>query len=203
MPEKMQPKADPRNPARDTLEIPDIEWVFGYGSLMWRPGFRFLEQHPARLDGYHRAPCIYSHHHRGTIDIPGLVLGLDAGGTCHGIAFKIDIKDRPQIVEYLYEREMIGYAYKPACLTVEIGDSPITAFTFVADPDHEQYAGDLGEARAASIIMRAQGISGLNRDYLMNTVEKLEHEGFAEPDLVRLRHRVRLLTGEIDQGGGI
>ncbi|MBO6520912.1 MAG: gamma-glutamylcyclotransferase [Rhodospirillales bacterium] len=203
MPEKIQPNAATQSVTRKDLEVPDIEWVFGYGSLMWRPGFRFLDQCPARLDGYHRAPCIYSHHHRGTIDVPGLVLGLDSGGSCHGIAFKIDIKDRPQIVEYLYEREMIGYAYKPACLDIEIGHDRVTAFTFVADPDHDQYAGDLGEERAADIIMRAEGISGLNRDYLMNTVEKLEHEGFAEPDLVRLRYRVRLLTGEIDQGGGI
>ncbi|MGJ3258978.1 MAG: gamma-glutamylcyclotransferase [Rhodospirillales bacterium] len=188
---------------RSGLDIPDVEWIFGYGSLMWRPGFRFLDQQPARLEGYHRAPCIYSHHHRGTIDVPGLVLGLDAGGYCLGIAFRIDIRDRPQIVEYLYEREMIGYAYKPACVDIVMGDDRVTAFTFIADPDHDQYAGDLGEARAAEIIMRAQGISGLNRDYLMNTVEKLETEGFAEPALARLRQRVRTLTGEIDQGGGI
>lgn len=188
---------------RSGLDVPDIEWIFGYGSLMWRPGFRFLDQRPAKLEGYHRAPCIYSHHHRGTIDVPGLVLGLDAGGYCLGIAFRIDLKDRPQIVEYLYEREMIGYAYKPACVDILMDGDRVTAFTFIADPDHDQYAGDLGEARSAEIIMRAQGISGLNRDYLMNTVEKLETEGFSEPSLASLRQRVRMLTGEIDQGGGI
>lgn len=184
-------------------EIPDVEWIFGYGSLMWRPGFRFLEQRTARLDGYHRAPCIYSHHHRGTLDVPGLVLGLDEGGHCLGIAFRIDIKDRLQIFDYLYEREMIGYAYKPTCVDVDINGKVVSAYTFIADPGHEQYAGKISETTAAEIIMRAEGISGLNRDYLLNTVQKLETEGFAEPDLMSLRQRVRVLTGEIDQGGGI
>lgn len=184
-------------------EVPEIKWIFGYGSLMWRPGFRYLEQHPARLDGYHRAACIYSRHHRGTDQVPGLVLGLDAGGFCLGIAFRIHINDRPQIIDYLYEREMIGYAYKPACVTVEVSGETVTAYTFIADPGHDHYAGNLGLDRAAEVIMRAQGISGLNRDYLMSTVQKLEAEGFAEPELQALRHKVRILTGEIDQGGGI
>jgi len=198
-------RQDDRNmtASRTGAEVPDVEWIFGYGSLMWRPGFRFLEQCPARLDGYHRAPCIYSHHHRGTLAVPGLVLGLDHGGYCLGIAFRIDINDRVQIVDYLYEREMIGYAYQPACVGIDIGERRVRAYTFVADPGHEQYAGDLGHERTAEIIMRAQGVSGLNRDYLMNTVHKLETEGFAEPELAALRQRVQVLTGEIDQGGGI
>lgn len=187
----------------DTPEIPDVEWIFGYGSLMWRPGFRYIEQQPARLDGYHRAPCIYSRHHRGTERVPGLVLGLDKGGFCHGIAFRINISDRPQIIDYLHEREMIGYAYKPACVRIEMSGSAVSAYTFIADPDHHQYAGELGIEKAANVIMRAEGESGLNRDYLMNTVQKLETEGFAEPALLELRHRVMILTGEIDQGGGI
>lgn len=203
MPREIHPEVRPTTTPRGGFEIPEIEWIFGYGSLMWRPGFRFVEQCPARLDGYHRAPCIYSRHHRGTMDVPGLVLGLDAGGYCLGIAFKIDIKDRPQIIDYLYEREMIGYAYKPACVPLNIDGEHVQGFTFIADPDHDHYAGDLGEMRAAEIIMRAQGSSGLNRDYLMSTVEKLEQEGFAEPALASLRQRVRILTGEIDQGGGI
>ena len=98
---------------------------------------------------------------------------------------------------------MIGYAYKPACVDVVMQEKSVRAYTFIADPAHDQYAGDLGQERAARIIMQAQGISGLNRDYLLNTVQKLEQEGFAEPELAALRHRVRVLTGEIDQGGGI
>jgi len=183
--------------------VPDVEWIFGYGSLMWRPGFRFIEQRQARLDGYHRALCIYSHHHRGTPDIPGLVLGLDSGGACLGIAFRIDIKDRPQIIDYLHERELIGYAYRPATVDVQIGEDVVSAYTFVADSGHDNYAGDLGPDRSADIVMRAAGASGLNRDYLMSTVEKLEHEGFADVALHALLQRVRALTGELDRGGGI
>ncbi|MEX2311280.1 MAG: gamma-glutamylcyclotransferase [Rhodospirillales bacterium] len=192
----------PLDPVADSAAT-DFEWIFGYGSLMWRPGFRFIEQRPARLDGYHRTPCIYSHHHRGTAAVPGLVLGLDKGGFCHGIAFKISINDRSQIIDYLHEREMIGYAYKPAFVDIGLGPEMVRAYTFIADPDHDHYAGDLGCDHAAKIIMRAQGISGLNRDYLMQTVQKLEDEGFAEPALIALRRKVQLLTGEIDRGTGI
>lgn len=185
------------------LPVPDVEWVFGYGSLMWRPGFRFLEQQPARLHGFHRAPCIYSHHHRGTPHVPGLVLGLDRGGHCDGVVFRIDINDRVQIIEYLHERELIGYAYTPVTVDVEITGKAVSAYTFVADCTHEQYAGDLGLQRAAETIMRAAGVSGLNRDYLMNTVQKLESEGVAEPALTQLLQRIRALTGELDRGDGI
>lgn len=170
---------------------------------MWRPGFRFLEQHPARLHGFHRSACIYSHHHRGTAQRPGLVLGLDSGGHCDGVAFMIEINDRKQVIEYLHERELIGYAYKPAVVDVEITGKTVAAYTFIADPAHLQYAGDLGLQRAAETIMLAAGISGLNRDYLMNTVQKLEKEGIAEPALTQLLQRIRALTGELDRGGGI
>lgn len=181
----------------------DFEWVFGYGSLMWRPGFPFTEQASAVLQGYHRAPCVYSHHHRGTAETPGLVLGLDKGGACHGVAFRIDIKKRTQIIEYLHERELIGYAYIPALVNIEVNGNEVSAYTFVADSSHPQYAGSLGINEAAGIIMQAQGISGLNRDYLLNTVTKLDSEGFADPELKALLDQVRYLTGEIEIGGGI
>lgn len=182
---------------------PEFEWVFGYGSLMWRPGFPFIEQTPAQLFGYHRAPCIFSHHHRGTAEQPGLVLGLDKGGTCNGIAFRIDINKRAQIIDYLHERELIGYAYMPAQVSINVAGTDVPAYTFVADTKHSQYAGKLDIGHAAEIILQAEGISGLNRDYLINTVTKLEYEGFAEPELKALLHQVRCLTGGIDMGSGI
>ena len=185
------------------MKEPQFEWVFGYGSLMWRPGFPYIEQTPAVLEGYHRAPCIYSHHHRGTPDQPGLVLGLDQGGACHGIAFRIDIKKRIQIIEYLHERELIGYAYIPALVPIQLNAECVDAYTFVADFNHPQYAGKLDIDHAAEIIMQAEGMSGHNRDYLMNTVTKLDTEGFADPHLKSLLHHVRCLTSEIDMGGGI
>lgn len=182
---------------------PNVEWIFGYGSLMWRPGFPFIELRKAYLPGYNRKPCVYSRHHRGTNEKPGLVLGLDRGIGCVGIAFRIDIKNRSEIIDYLYEREMVGYAYRPAVLTVDIDGDTVTAYTFVADTEHAWYAGNLDEQFAADVIMAAQGISGLNRDYLMNTVAKLSEIGIEEPALVSLAHRVRRLTGMIDFGSGI
>lgn len=170
---------------------------------MWRPGFPFLEQAPAKLYGFQRAPCIFSHHHRGTPEHPGLVLGLDKGGSCDGISFRIDINKRAQIIDYLHERELIGYAYKPALVSITISEIEVQAYTFVADTAHSQYAGKLDIEHAAEIILQAEGISGLNRDYLINTVTKLDDEGFAEPELKALLHQVRCLTGEIDMGGGI
>ncbi len=180
-----------------------FEWIFGYGSLMWRPGFEFVEQRRARLVGYRRALCMYSQHHRGTAAVPGLVLGLDGGGECQGIAFRILPADRERIVRYLDQRELVGYAYVPTVIEIEIGATRAAAYTFIADPMHAQYAGDLGIDRSAEIIMQAAGSSGLNRDYLINTVEKLDREGFADEALSRLLARVKHLTGEVDQGGGI
>lgn len=180
-----------------------VEWVFAYGSLMWRPGFDFIEQRPARLAGFRRRACIYSRHHRGTPQRPGLVLGLDTGDGCAGIAFRFDPKNRSEVIEYLDERELVGYAYRPMILPVDVPDGRVDAYTYVADPEHHGYAGALPEDKAADIIMRAQGVSGLNRDYLMNTVQKLAEFGVAEPDLTSLLARVRRLTGEIEVGGGI
>ncbi len=188
---------------REKADNDPFEWIFGYGSLMWRPGFRFAEQRQARLSGFSRRVCVYSKYHRGTPERPGLVLGLDRGGECAGIAFRIFPHDRERIVAYLNEREMIGYPYRPAIVDIDLGTATASAYTFVADPAHEQYAGDLGLERTAEVIMAAEGVSGLNRDYLINTVAKLECEGFSEPDLFRLRERIKVLTGEIDRGHGI
>lgn len=183
--------------------LADVEWVFAYGSLMWRPGFDFVEQRPAHLAGYRRRACIYSRHHRGSANRPGLVLGLDRGDSCTGVAFRFDIRFRAEVIDYLDERELIGYAYRPTVLPVDTPHGRVLAYTYVADPAHPGYAGDLPEDDAAEIIMRAAGVSGLNRDYLINTVEKLAACGVAEPELESLLARVRRLTGEIDMGGGI
>lgn len=183
--------------------------MFGYGSLMWRPGFDFVEQRPATLHGYHRSFCIYSHHHRGTRENPGLVLGLDEGGSCVGSTFLIDGVDAAEVTAYLNERELIGYAYVPRTLEVTLGgeDGPetsvISAYTFVADQSHDHYAGNLPVSDAASLIMKAQGVAGLNRDYLINTIRHLEQTGVDEPDLYALLREVETRVGMIDLGGGI
>ena len=179
-------------------------WVFGYGSLMWRPGFVFEDRRPALLRGWHRAFCIYSKHYRGTPERPGLVLGLAHGGSCRGLAFRIAAARRADVVDYLNERELLTYAYTGRTIPVALTDGGrVDAYTFVGDPHHRHYAGDLGIQRAAEIIMEAEGCAGLNRDYLIHTVRELEAHGFADKRLHALLTLVERLTGEIDRGAGI
>jgi cation transport protein ChaC len=179
-------------------------WVFGYGSLMWRPGFEYEEKRPALLRGWHRSFCIYSRHYRGTPEHPGLVLGLARGGACHGLAFRVAADRADEVVDYLNERELLTYAYAARMIRVTLDDSRRPeAYTFVADPGHRQYAGDLGTQRSAEIIMAAAGCAGLNRDYLISTVRELEAHGVADRRLHALLTLVERLTGEIDRGAGI
>ncbi len=193
----------PARAAPAELPLDDVVWVFAYGSLMWNPGFAFVESRAARLHGYHRSFCVYSHHYRGTADRPGLVLGLDRGGDCHGMGLRIDPLNRDAVVAYLNERELVGYAYRPTVVRAEIGGREVPAYTFVADPTHCQYAGDLGCTHAAEIIMAAEGRGGLNRDYLINLIDHLEAMGIVEPELHALLAEIQHMTGLIDQGGGI
>ena len=179
-------------------------WVFGYGSLMWRPGFEYDEVHPAVLEGWHRGFCVYSRHWRGTPQRPGLVLGLDCGGACRGLAFRVAAARAPAVIDYLTERELTGYAYVPRTLEIRLADGrKVEAYTFVADTAHHHYAGRLPLEQAAAIIMDAEGCAGLNRDYLFNTIRHLERDGFAEPGLHALLVEVERQTGIIEAGSGI
>lgn len=181
---------------------PDF-WVFAYGSLMWRPGFAFVEKRPALLDGYHRSFCVYSTYYRGTPEKRGLVLGLNHGGVCSGIAYRVEAALEGPVRAYLDEREFHSYAYVPRTVKVDLGETEIRAQTYVADPLHPQYAGDLGIERSAAVICQAAGHAGLNRDYLIKTVRALEAHGFADDDLHALLKRVEHLTGLLEAGGGI
>ncbi len=175
---------------------PDASWVFGYGSLMWNPGFPFTEQQPARLIGYHRAFCMYSHHHRGTRQTPGLVLGLDTGGQCPGVAFRVAPDDWPSTFTYLNERELVGnYAYVPKVVEVVLTTGTVAALTYVANPDHPNYAGPLSVDTTVAVILQASGIGGRNRDYLIELVRKLESLGHHDPDLLTLLGRVKEVGG--------
>lgn len=186
------------------MTTPQDLWVFGYGSLMWNPGFDFAEQQPAWLMGWHRAFCLYSLHYRGTPAKPGLVLGLDSGGSCRGVAFRVPGPQAELAVEYLNERELIGYAYEARTLTIALDDGrEVPAYSFVADRSHRHYAGDLRLEQAAAIIMDAQGATGLNRDYLINTVRRLEADGFVDRELHALLIEIERQTGLIDLGAGI
>jgi cation transport protein ChaC len=182
------------------LELADGEdWIFGYGSLMWDPGFTAAETRPALLRGYHRRFCIYSHRYRGTRDQPGLVLGLDRGGACRGIAFRLPRRGRRAVLEYLWEREMSNQVYepRPVPLTLLDGKGPtqIKARAFVVNRDHRQYTGPLSLQLTARLILQGVGGRGRCRDYLANTVRHLEELGIAEGPLHELLRRVERLAG--------
>ncbi len=188
--------------AEDSLPAAGF-WVFAYGSLMWNPGFEFEDRRAAVLYGYHRAFCVYSVHYRGTPQRPGLVLGLDRGGSCQGIAYLVSPCRAGAVRAYLDERELVSYAYEPKILEVETTAASIKALVYVADPGHEQYAGPVEPDRAADIIVDAVGQAGLNRDYLINTVRQLERAGFVDPDVHAVMERVWARTGRLEAGGGI
>lgn len=167
-------------------------WVFGYGSLIWDPGFPVAERRIARLDGWHRSFCMRSIHHRGTVDAPGLVLALDrlTGAACAGVAFRVEPGAEAPTLQVLRERELVSSAYLEQVLTVETGDGPVEALTYVIDPDHVQYCGGLALDEQARIISRAVGGRGANRDYLSATVAHLAELGIDDPDLEWLDREV-------------
>src|SRR3954453_23513811 len=171
-------------------EIPKGDlWVFGYGSLMWRPGFDFVEQGPARLIGEHRALCVYSFDRRGTPEKPGLVLGLDHGGACRGIAFRVAAKRRDATMEYLRAREQTTNVYREVMRSVWLDNEArqrVSALTFVVDRGHVQYAGRLSLAEQLRHVRQGHGRSGNNRDYVLSTVKSIEAQGFRDPQLHQL-----------------
>ncbi|MBB5045278.1 cation transport protein ChaC [Rhodopseudomonas rhenobacensis] len=169
-------------------------WVFGYGSLMWNPGFGFLEQVPARLIGEHRALCVYSFVHRGTPEQPGLVLGLDRGGACRGVAFRVAAANRADTIEYLRGREQVTSVYREVMRSVWLQDDArrrVSALAYVVDRGHAQYAGRLTEAEQLRYVRQGHGQSGPNRDYVLSTVEALEAQGCRDAQLHRLAIRLR------------
>lgn len=156
----------------------DERWVFGYGSLMWRPGFAHAERLPATLPGRRRAFCIYSVHHRGTYERPGLVLGLAPGGTTRGVAFRVGEADWSETYAYLREREQPTETYVEARRHVRLADGRrVEALVFLSDRGHRQWAGDLSLERQAQMIAGAHGLSGPNIDYLRDLVLHLRAEG--------------------------
>jgi cation transport protein ChaC len=162
-------------------------FVFAYGSLMWRPDFPFAEIEPAILHGYHRAFCITSTHYRGSIERPGLVLGLDRGGKCIGRLYRIAAKDAPEVAEYLHQRELVTGCYVPKQVTLRLPeDRRQLGIAYVADRKHYQYTGKLSDAAVADIIRHAVGIVGSNREYLRSTVQHLEEMGIVEGRLHRI-----------------
>ncbi|MBY6136273.1 gamma-glutamylcyclotransferase [Leisingera sp. XS_AS12] len=172
-------------------------WVFGYGSLLWNPGFPVARREVAVLHGYARSFCMSSVHHRGTEERPGLVLALDEvkGAHCKGLAMAVEAGHEAQTLDYLRERELISSAYVERNLEVELTDGrKVTAVTYVIDPDHVQYCGGMGLEEQAQIIAHAVGGRGPNTEYLYNTADHLSEIGLHDVDLDWLARRVREIT---------
>jgi cation transport protein ChaC len=169
-------------------------WIFGYGSLMWRPGFAHLERVPARLIGLHRALCVFSFVHRGTPEQPGLVLGLDRGGMCRGIAFRVAAAARAETIAYLRAREQVTSVYVETMRQIEIEDETrrkVRALCYTVDRGHKQYAGRLSVAECLHHVCQGHGRSGANRDYVLETVRALEALGYREGNMHLLRDRLK------------
>ncbi len=172
-------------------------WVFGYGSLLWNPGFEVAEQVIARLPDYARSFCMWSIHHRGSEEEPGLVLALDAhpGASCEGVALRAAPGTEDATLSYLRDRELISSAYEERNLDVDLVDGRrVAAVSYVIKQDHEQYCAGMELERQAQVIAKAVGGRGPNSEYLYNTAAHLSELGLADADLDWLVRRVRALT---------
>jgi cation transport protein ChaC len=167
-------------------------WLFAYGSLMWDPGFPYCAAKSALLYGHHRRFCVYSNGHRGTPARPGLVLGLDRGGACKGIAYRIPAVDVPRALAYLWGREMQSRVYRLKALRVRLESGRLVkAFAFVVDRRHPSYAGDLSLDQTARLIRQGGGRRGTARHYLESVVGELERLGVIDGPLHRLQRYVK------------
>jgi glutathione-specific gamma-glutamylcyclotransferase len=186
-----------RHPPPDIAECLQCSselWIFGYGSLMWDPGFAYGEAQPGRLRGYHRSFCIYSRRYRGTPERPGLVLGLEPGGACDGIAYRVPAADADAALRYIWQREMTNHTYRLSELLVATSQGAIRARALVADRRHPNYAGGLSLDETARYILQGMGTRGSCRDYLENTLAELRKLGVTDGRLHRLEQKVRELT---------
>jgi cation transport protein ChaC len=171
-------------------------WVFGYGSLIWRPGFEFVESALAWVHGYHRSLCIYSHVHRGTPAQPGLVLGLDRGGSCQGVAFRVAAPHKARTLEYLRERELVTAVYRERTVPLRFTDdaccngTEIRAVTYIVDRSHAQYAGRLPIEIVERLVSEGVGSSGDNPAYVRNTYQHLRQLDIVDLELEKIVRRL-------------
>ncbi len=180
------------------LTIPKGDfWVFGYGSLMWDPGFPHEALERGHVAGWQRSFCVRCQGHRGTVDQPGLVVALRPGGECHGVAIKVAAAHKGSTLAYLWDREMIlADGYQPRTVTVTLTNgSKVEALTFVADLAHPAYAGSLSPSEAARRIHRAKGARGSNRDYFNRTIDRLTAFGVHDPALAPLQQAMAAVGG--------
>ncbi len=174
-----------------TRAVQDL-WVFGYGSLMWNPGFAYVDRHKGLLRGWRRRLCVYSHVYRGTAERPGLVLGLDWGGACHGVAFRVDAALREATLRYLRERELVTSVYIERTLPVTLSDGrEVVALAYVADRGHGQYAPPMERTILLKLVRQGVGQSGDNGEYVLNTRDHLRELGIVDSELEWLTAQLR------------
>ncbi len=169
----------------------DDLWVFGYGSLIWRPGFEFTERVAATIHGFHRSLCVFSHVHRGTPERPGLVLGLDRGGSCHGIAYRVESRLRQTTMDYLREREQVTLVYREINALARLKDGRrVKAVAYAVDQRHGQYSGPLTPEQVLDAVRHGVGRSGRNPEYIINTHEHLVAMGIRDSTLEMIVRRL-------------
>jgi len=161
-------------------------WIFGYGSLMWSPGFRASHKSPGKVHGFHRSLCIYSTRYRGTVERPGLVMGLCRGGSCWGMVYRVAAASVRRVLGKLYVREMRNRVYRPTFVRVRAGGREVRALAFVADITHRQYVGDLDVASTARFVAQGVGERGHNIDYVSYTLAHMHELGVRDPNLDRV-----------------
>ncbi len=165
-------------------------WVFGYGSLIWRPEFAFLEARRARIHGYHRSLCLWSRINRGTPECPGLVFGLGLGGSCTGRAYRIAAARVPEIMHALWQREMPSAAYIPRWLDCHTDAGPVAGLVFTMDRQDAGYAPALSFEQTVAVILQGHGRYGACTDYVLQTAQALDAAGIAD-------RRLRAIAGAL------
>ncbi len=172
-------------------------WLFAYGSLIWNPIIQFRDRHVASLHGYHRRFCLWSHINRGSMTRPGLVLGLDTGGCCRGVAFRIDANQAASELRLVWRREMVLGSYCPKWVVVTIGERQVRALAFIVNRAHSNYAGRLPSEVVLRTMLNASGYLGTPADYLLKTIHALLEHGVRDEYLLELRKRVLAVKPEI------
>jgi len=172
-------------------------WLFGYGSLVWNPIVHFEERCVAQLHGYHRSFCLWSHVNRGSLQRPGLVLGLDRGGSCRGVAFRIAGPKAEDELRLLWRREMVLGSYSPRWARVDAGEKSLQAIAFFVRRDHPNYAGKLPLETIVRTLVSTRGHLGSPAEYLLETVRGLNEHGVRDAYLLELRKRVLAVCPEL------
>src|SRR3954466_4279756 len=194
MPEGLKPLRDPVSLLQKALHEwggHDDLWIFGYGSLSWKPEFDFAERRPAKVHGWHRALKMWSRINRGTPERPGLVFGLLTGGCCRGMVFRIPREQGGPVLERLWQREMKLAVYDPRWLTAETPQGRVRALAFTLSRKSPSHTGELSEEEYRAIFAAASGIYGTTLDYAHRTLEELKRHDIRDRSLEKLLRLIR------------